>query len=377
VLVMETSYRKLFKSGELGRRVNKARQILKSCTLCPRRCKVNRLAGKLGFCLSGTEVVISSAGPHYGEEPPISGSKGSGAIFFTGCNLRCLFCQNYQISQEYEGHPVNPVRSPLPEGEGVPMSPDATIRGTLRWSPKTHAESFGPHPKASESIGATSNGVKIETLAGMMLSLENQRCHNINLVSPTHFVPQILEALLIAVEKGLTLPLVYNTNGYDTIETLKLLDGIIDIYLPDIKYSDNKYAKEYSGVKNYVKYNRLALKEMFRQVGNLIIDENGIAQRGVLIRHLVLPERIAGSFESLDFIAEEISKEAHISLMSQYHPCYKADKHPVVNRRLKKAEYDEVVEYAEKSGLENCYIQELASSDDFLPDFRREKPFER
>jgi len=345
---METSYRKLFKSGELGRRVNEVRQILESCTLCPRRCKVNRLAGKLGFCLSGTEVVISSAGPHYGEEPPISGSKGSGAIFFTGCNLRCLFCQNYQISQEYEGHPVNPVRSPLPLAKA-----------------------------SRRNVGATSNGVKIETLAGMMLSLENQRCHNINLVSPTHFVPQILEALLIAVEKGLTLPLVYNTNGYDTIETLKLLDGIIDIYLPDIKYSDNKYAKEYSGVKNYVKYNRLALKEMFRQVGNLIIDENGIAQRGVLIRHLVLPERIAGSFESLDFIAEEISKEAHISLMSQYHPCYKADKHPVVNRRLKKAEYDEVVEYAEKSGLENCYIQELASSDDFLPDFRREKPFER
>ena len=320
---MQASYLKLFKSGGLAKRVKESKQILESCTLCPRECKVNRLNGKLGFCKSGTEAVISSAGPHHGEEPPLSGFRGSGTIFFTGCNLRCLFCQNYQISQEYEGQTI-----------------------------------------------------KTEELAQTMLSLQKQGCHNINLVSPTHFVPQILEALLLAAEKGLTLPIVYNTNGYDTIETLKLLDGIIDIYLPDIKYSADKYAEEYSDAKHYVKYNRPALKEMYRQVGNLVTDENGAAERGVIIRHLVLPERIAGSFESLDFIATEISKHTYISLMSQYHPCYKAYQHPVVNRRLKKAEYDEAVSYAEKLGLDNCYIQELTSSDDFLPDFRREKPFE-
>jgi len=329
---MKASYLKLG-NEELARRATEANLILKECSLCPRGCGVNlhtkyfgvgvnRLSGELGFCRSGKTAVISSAGPHHGEEPPLSGSAGSGTIFFTGCNLRCVFCQNYQISQEYEGYPIF-----------------------------------------------------TENLAKMMLYLQQIGCHNINLVSPTHFLPQILEALPYAVKKGLTLPIVYNTNGYDTIETLRLLDGIVDIYLPDIKYSDDRYAEEYSGVQDYVKFNRPALKEMYRQVGNLITDKNGVAERGVIIRHLVLPGRVAGSFASLDFIKQEVSKDAYISLMAQYHPCFKAHKHPAVNRRLKHSEYNEVVRYAQSLELENCYIQSLISSDDFLPDFNKDQPF--
>lgn len=321
-MIMKPSYLKLYRNGELARRVKQASQILAKCTLCPRDCGVNRLEGELGFCKSGADMVISSAVLHFGEEPPISGAQGSGTVFFTGCNMRCLFCQNYQISQQHEGAVVN-----------------------------------------------------AEVLAQRMLSLQNQGGHNINLVSPTHFVPQILEALLIAVGKGLNIPLVYNTNGYDTVETLKLLDEIIDIYLPDIKYSDDKSAQECSGAADYVRHNRAALKEMYRQVGNLQTNENGVAERGLIIRHLVLPERLAGSFGSLDFIAQDISKEAFISIMSQYHPCYKADEHPVLCRRLSKKEYDEVVDYAEKLGLANCYIQALISSDNYLPDFLKDNPF--
>lgn len=320
---MRASYLKLG-NKELAKRATEANLILKECILCPRRCKINRLAGELGFCKSGKDVVISSSGAHHGEEPPISGFGGSGTIFFTGCNLRCLFCQNYQISQEYEGRPVT-----------------------------------------------------TEKLGQIMISLQEKGCHNINLVSPTHFVPQILESLLYAVKKGLTLPIVYNTNGYDTIETLKLLDGIVDIYLPDIKYSDDKYAQEYSAVSDYVRNNRLALKEMHRQVGNLLQTKMGVAEHGVIIRHLVLPQRVAGSFASLYFIKQEISKDAYISLMSQYHPSYKAHKHPLINRRLKQSEYDEVVQYAESSELGNCYIQSLTSSDDYLPDFNKQQPFDK
>ena len=318
---MKTSYLKLG-ADEITKRVTQAKQILKQCVLCPRQCHVNRSTDELSFCESGSEVIISSAGPHQGEEPPISGSKGSGTIFFTNCNLKCVFCQNYQISQQGQGHPIT-------TGE----------------------------------------------LANTMLSLQQQGCHNINLVSPTHFVPQILETLALAIPKGLNLPIVYNTNGYDSLETLKLLDGIVDIYLPDIKYADDQYANEYSGAGNYVKHNRLALKEMYRQIGNLAINNSGIAQKGLLIRHLILPNRLAGTFDCLDFIAKEISKDAFISLMSQYHPSHKAHQHPLINRHLTPAEYKEVVEYAEKLGLENCYIQELVSSNDFLPDFQKENPF--
>lgn len=299
-------------------------RILEECVLCPRQCHVNRRAGELGFCECEPELAIASSGPHHGEEPPISGTKGSGAIFFTNCNLRCAFCQNYQISQQAQGRPATP-----------------------------------------------------ETLAQTMLRLQDHGCHNINLVSPTHFVPQILEALALAMAKGLALPLVYNTNGYDSLKTLELLDGVIDIYLPDIKYADDSKAMDYSGVINYRKYNRLALKEMRRQTGNLVMDGNGIAQRGLIIRHLVLPNHLSGTFDCLDFIAKEISKDTYVSLMSQYHPCYQAERHPLINRRLNQSEYQEVVAYAEKLGLENCFIQELVSSDEFLPDFRKDNPFNK
>jgi putative pyruvate formate lyase activating enzyme len=326
---MTASYLALYKSGELAKRVKHAKAILENCTLCPRDCKVDRRGkpirstqGKQGFCKSGLEVFISSHGAHRGEEPPISGIKGSGAIFFTGCNLRCLFCQNYQISHEYQGKRVS-----------------------------------------------------IEELSRMMISLQEQGCHNINLVTPTHFVPQILAALLIAISKGLRVPIVYNTNGYDSLDTLKLLDGIVDIYLPDIKYSKDKSAKECSSVSDYVKYNRIALKEMYRQVGTMKTDGEGIAIKGLIIRHLVLPGGVAGSFDSLDFIAKELSKDTCVGLMSQYHPCHRADKHAILKRGLNKKEYMEVVQYAEKLGMDNCLIQELASSDDFLPDFKKEKPF--
>jgi putative pyruvate formate lyase activating enzyme len=338
------SYLELFKSGELDNRVKRAKQILKECTLCPRDCRVDRTKGKEGFCKSGVDIVISSAGPHYGEEPPISGKHGSGTIFFTGCNMRCLFCQNYQISHLYEGKPIT-----------------------------------------------------ISDLAKKMIYLQSIGCHNINLVTPTHFLSQILEALLSACEKGLKIPIVYNTNGYDKVETLKLLDGIVDIYLPDIKYSDEKSAKLCSGVSDYVKYDRPALKEMYRQVGNLVVDDAGIAVKGIIIRHLVLPERLAGSFRALDFISKELSPDTCVGIMSQYHPCYKAllqnnierpesprrqsgdigaINHPILNRRITNAEYEEVVAYAEKLGMENCLVQSLTSADNYLPDFKKEKPFE-
>ncbi|MBI4712503.1 MAG: radical SAM protein [Planctomycetes bacterium] len=306
---------------------------------------MNRFKDELGFCKSGTDMVISSAVLHFGEEPPISGTRGSGTIFFTGCNMRCLFCQNYQISQRSR--------------DEVPILSSGEYEGAV---------------------------VSAEVLAQRMLSLQGQGGHNINLVSPTHFVPQILEALFIAAGKGLNIPIVYNTNGYDTVETLKLLDEIVDIYLPDIKYSDDKSAQECSGVADYVRHNRTALKEMHRQVGNLQTNENDVAERGktavspalmrgLIIRHLVLPQRLAGSFASMDFIAKEISKDTFISIMSQYHPCYKADCHIALKRRLNKSEYDEVVNYAEQLWLTNCYIQSIASSNNYLPDFLKENPF--
>jgi putative pyruvate formate lyase activating enzyme len=319
---MLASYRMLFKSGELANRVKHAQQILAQCTLCPRQCKVNRLKGELGFCKGGRDLAVASSGPHYGEEPPISGSNGSGAIFFTGCNIQCLFCQNYQISQQYAGHQI-----------------------------------------------------AIQELSSTMISLQKQGCNNINLVSPTHFVPQILEALLGAAAKGLTIPLVYNTNGYDSLATLQLLDGIIDIYLPDIKYSNDQYAYEYSSAKDYVAYNRIALKEMHRQVGILQTNHEGIAEHGLLIRHLVLPANGADSLASLDFIRQEVSKDTYMSLMAQYHPRYKATTHSILNRQITETEYQTVTDYAESLGLDNCYIQELQSSNDFLPDFNKDKPF--
>jgi len=266
--------------------------------LCPRQCGVNRLAGETGKCHITQQVVVSSYGPHFGEEAPLVGRRGSGTIFFTYCNLRCVFCQNYTISQLGEGYPVSS-----------------------------------------------------QELANMMLSLQTQGCHNINLVSPTHVVPYILEALEVAMDMGLYLPLVYNSGGYDSVETLKLLDGIIDIYMPDMKYSDGKIAEQLSGIKDYPLANKAAIKEMHRQVGDLKIDEQGVAQRGLLVRHLVLPNQLAGTQEVVRFLAQEVSTNTYLNIMAQYHPCYKAFDIPSLVCPLQQQEFTEALDLAHQQGL--------------------------
>jgi len=293
-----TAYLSLYHSGELAERVEAARSLLQDCHVCPRHCGVDRLNGGLGECRTSAEIIISSYGPHFGEEAPLVGRNGSGTIFFTNCNLRCVFCQNYSISQ-------------LGEGEKVSK----------------------------------------EELACIMLSLQSKGCHNINLVSPTHVVPQILEALEVAVKSGLRLPLVYNSGGYDSVETLRLLDGVVDIYMPDIKYSDEKTAEKLSGVENYPAINRAAVKEMHRQVGDLQIDEDGIAQRGLLVRHLVLPHGLAGTKEVMDFLANEVSSDTYVNIMAQYHPCYEAFQFPSLSRRTSAVEFQEAVALARQAGL--------------------------
>jgi len=278
--------------------VEQAREILRECRLCPRECRVNRLSGQKGKCQVTREVVVSSYGPHFGEEAPLVGGHGSGTIFFAYCNLKCVFCQNYTISHL---------------GEGTEVTNDE--------------------------------------LAGMMLSLQTQGCHNINLVSPTHVVPHILVALEIAVAKGLSVPLVYNTGGYDSLETLRLLDGIVDIYMPDMKYSDARTAEQLSGIKDYPRANQAAVKEMHRQVGDLQMDEQGIAQRGLLVRHLVLPNRLAGTEEVIRFLAQEVSRDTYLNIMAQYHPSYKAFDLPRLSRRITDKEFSEAIELAHRYGL--------------------------
>jgi len=296
---MVPGYLNLYRTGELRRRVQEFRARLACCELCPRRCRVNRLAGEKGSCRTAAHAVVSSFGPHFGEEAPLVGRRGSGTIFFTHCNLRCLFCQNYSISQL---------------GEGVEIS--------------------------------------AEELAGMMLALQSRGCHNINFVSPTHVIAQIVEALEIAVARGLKVPLVYNTGGYDSVETLKLLDGIVDIYMPDMKYADEETAWKLSGIRNYPEVNRAAVKEMHRQVGDLVVDDQGIAVRGLIIRHLVLPGGLAGTPEIMAFIARELSPNSYVNVMAQYRPCYKADQHPLLSRPLSREEYIEAVREARRAGLE-------------------------
>lgn len=294
---IKMNYINLYKSGELKKRVETALNLLKKCFLCPNRCGVNRLKDEKGICMTGRCALVASYNPHFGEEAPLVGKYGSGTIFFSNCNLKCVFCQNYDISQMGYGKQIKP-----------------------------------------------------EELARIMLNLQNMGCHNINFVSPTHIVPQILEALSIAIENGLNLPLVYNSNGYDEIDTLKLLDGIIDIYMPDFKYGDDEKAEKYSGIKNYFKIASLAIKEMQKQVGDLII-ENGIAKKGLIIRHLVLPENIAGSEKVLKFIAENISKNVYLNIMFQYRPEYKAYKFKELKRGINMDEYEKVIDFAKKCGL--------------------------
>jgi putative pyruvate formate lyase activating enzyme len=296
--MFEPSYLKLYRSGELDERIARLYKILESCELCPRRCKVNRLEGQKGYCRSGRELIISSYGPHLGEEPEITGRNGSGTIFLTNCNLLCIYCQNYDISH-------------LGYGEEV-------------------------------SIGEA---------AEIMLGLQSRGCHNINLVTPTHFTSQLVKTISVAAGRGLKLPIFWNCSGYENVETIRLLDGIVDIYKPDMKYSESEPAKKYSNAPNYFERCKEAVREMHRQVGDLMVDSSGIAYRGLLIRHLVLPNNLAGSEKVLEFISEEISRECYVNIMAQYRPCGRAYKYEELNRRPLSVEYLRVVDYAKKIGL--------------------------
>ena len=326
--VIEPGYIALYRSGELERRAEALEARLASCDICPRQCRVNRLQDEPGFCHSGHLPIVSAVCTHQGEEPAISGTNGSGTIFFGNCNMRCAYCQNHQISQNWRKQ--------------------------------------------------KSNEIYCRTLAANMIHLQNDlKCHNINFVSPSHFVPQMVRAIAEAVPMGLRIPIVYNTGGYDSVDTLKELYGIVSIYLPDIRYADNRTAKKYSQAPDYVKHNRDAIKEMYRQVGDLVVDKNGLAQRGLIVRHLILPNRLAGSEESLAWLAEELSPSVTVSIMSQYSPQHKAPHIPLLSRRISLAEYDAVLHLLSELGLENGWTQELESSDNYLPDFEREgHPFD-
>ncbi len=279
---------------------------LARCQLCPRACGIDRLDGGRGVCGMGADPVIASWNAHLWEEPPISGSRGSGTIFFSGCTGRCRFCQNYPISQLGYG-----------------------------------------------------NGVSIERFAGMMLELQGRGCHNINFVTPTHFVPQILAAVDVAAAQGLRVPLVYNTSGYDRVETLRMLEGVVDIWLPDAKYASNEVAHHISGFPRYVENNRAALREIYRQTGGvLLLDDEGIARHGMIVRHLVLPEGLSGTPQVLRWIAAELSPRVHVSLMDQYFPAYKALDDPALGRKISAEEYAAALDAFDTAGLENGWMQE-------------------
>ena len=301
---MHPGYIRLFESGELDERIDRLYEILDCCILCPRQCRKNRSTGEKGYCNQAHELVVSAIHPHFGEEEPLTGpgrfkgKGGSGTIFLTGCNLGCVYCQNYTISHAGHG-------------------------------------SF----------------VSCEELALGMLQLQKSGCHNINLVTPTHFVPQLARSIRRAIEGGLKIPLVYNCGGYESVETIKLLEGIIDIYMPDIKYSDADAAQKYSNAPDYFERCREAVIEMHRQVGALRLDSKGIAQRGLLIRHLVLPNDLAGSREILRFIAEEISRDSYVNIMLQYRPLFKAGEYDELNRRTTLEEYQRALQIATGYGL--------------------------
>ena len=298
-------YLDLYHSGELARRIKAAYARLAACDLCPHACGVNRMAGEVGLCESGKLPRIASANVHRGEEPPLSGKRGSGTIFLSGCTLNCKFCQNFPISQLRNG-------TDLTVGE----------------------------------------------LADKMVGLQKKGVHNINFVTPTHFTPQILAALYLAIRKGFRIPIVWNTSGYENLETLALLDGVVDIYLPDMKYCSNEVALRLSGARGYTEANRQALSEMLRQVGHLECDEDGIALRGLIVRHLVLPLGQSGSPETLSWIAQHLGTETHIALMSQYFPAHVAAETPGIERRITSEEYAEAVDALEELELENGWVQE-------------------
>ncbi|HEX6304957.1 MAG TPA: radical SAM protein [Anaerolineales bacterium] len=294
----EPGYLKLLESGELEQRVVAAYERLSICDVCAWECPVNRRAGQIGVCQTGMRAIVSSYGPHLGEEDPLRGWRGSGTIFFSRCNLRCQYCQNHDISQSDAGYEMEP-----------------------------------------------------EELARVMLDLQSRGCHNINVVSPSHVVPQIMAAVLVAAQAGLRLPLVYNTGGYDSVIMLKLLDGVVDIYMPDMKYADPDIARQHSKIRNYPSVNQAAVREMHRQVGDLQLDEKGLATRGLLVRHLVLPNDLAGTAEIVRFLAQEISPHTYLNLMDQYRPAYKAHHYPGLNRRVTRDEYHAALQAALQAGL--------------------------
>jgi putative pyruvate formate lyase activating enzyme len=296
--VFQPAYIETYKKGLLKKKAEEARKILASCVLCPRMCRADRLSGETGICKTGARAMVSSYNAHFGEEAPLVGRNGSGTIFFTHCNLLCVFCQNYDISHE---------------GYGEEVSDDQ--------------------------------------LAGIMLALQNSGCHNINFVTPSHVVPQILSALEIAVEKGLSIPLVYNTGGYDRVETLKILDGVIDIYMPDFKFWDPDIADRACEARDYPEYARNALAEMFRQVGDLVLDEDGIAQRGLLVRHLVMPHGYAGTREVMRFISDKISKNTYVNVMFQYRPCGKAFNFKEFSTKPLDRDFNDAVRAAKEEGI--------------------------
>jgi putative pyruvate formate lyase activating enzyme len=303
---LEPSYLALRRTGELKARVARAHARLADCDLCARFCHVDRLEGITGaVCRTGERARVHSHGPHLGEEDPLRGTRGSGTIFFSWCNLRCDFCQNWTISQKGDGEEVEP-----------------------------------------------------GTLAAQMLELQDRGCHNINLVTPSHVVAQILAALEIAADRGLALPLVYNTGGYDSLPALELLDGVVDIYMPDMKYADSDTARRYSHAKDYGEVNRTAVKEMHRQVGDLVLDERGLAVRGLLVRHLVLPGGLAGTDRVLEFLGREISRKTYVNLMDQYRPCTLAEEIEPLARPISRAEWSEALALADAYGLTRLDVRQ-------------------
>jgi putative pyruvate formate lyase activating enzyme len=308
--------------GEILERSREARKLSAPCELCPRRCLVDRQADEHGYCGAGPHPEVAAVVPHFGEEPPLTGSGGAGTVFFTHCNMACVFCQNFQISQL---------------GMGSRLTP--------------------------------------KELAEKMLELQRAECSNIEAVSPSPHLPGLLEALAVGVEKGMHLPLVYNTNGYETAKTLDLLEGVVDIYVPDLKYSSAAASKTYSDAPDYVDVSRAAVLQMHEQVGNLVVDMYGVAVRGLIIRHLVLPGNVAGTEETLLWIRDNLPRTVTISLMAQYAPLHRSAEFPPLERKLFQEEYDRVVDMAWDMGFENVFVQDMDSPLSGIPDFREDRPF--
>ena len=321
------SYLALLGSGEFHRRVEALEAMLASCTICPHDCGNNRLNNEISRCYSGYLPIVSSYTPHFGEEPALVGTHGVGNIFFGNCNLRCVYCQNYLISQNYKEE-------------------------------RNHE-------------------VSIERLAEMMIELQEKGCHEIGFVSPTHFVPQIVKAVEIAAAHGLQLPLIYNTNAYDSVEVLRLLDGVIDIYLPDLKYMDAQMGYQYSKIKEYPRHAQAAIKEMHRQVGSaLVIGDDGLVKRGLIIRHLVLPNDIAESKKALTWVKSELGGDTTLSVMAQYFPTHKALTTPLLNRKVRQSEYEKVIALLDALQMETGWAQEYEASEYYKPEFDdRDRPF--